>query len=339
VTLLPDISPVDLVRAIEAQYDIRVTAPPTSLSPGFHSRAWLVATTRGSWVVKLSNPISDPIPKLERQIQLSIYLNQHAIGAPQILPLSNGSFIATLTIDQQHYPMQLMQYQILSRVQPERASDASLVVIGELVAHFHQVLDHYPERDAFLADQQKSANEWGARDEGLWPLVQDVPDLSQISDGEQLWLRTIDQRAVAFVQQQFPDPATLSMAVLHGDLNFEHIQFLTDGTPYLFDFGDMCWGPIAHELAVLFLNTFCDSEVSFSQWEAIQQRILTGYSAQRHLSDLDQAMISVFIVNRVVARAQYSVELAHEAHMAMNWKDMKQTYRLVEYLLNKAEGE
>ncbi len=50
-------------------------------------------------------------------------------------------------------------------------------------------------------------------------------------------------------------------------------------------------------------------------------------------------MITVFIVNRVVAWAQYSVELAQEAHMAINWKDMKQTYRLVEYLLNQAEVE
>jgi Ser/Thr protein kinase RdoA (MazF antagonist) len=235
--------------------------------------------------------------------------------------------------------MQLMQYQLLSRAQPERASDATLVVIGELVARFHQLLDHYPERGAFLADRQKSANEWGARDEGLWPLVLDLPDLSRISDGEQLWLHTIDQRAVAFVQQQFPDPATLSMAVLHGDLNFEHIQFLTDGTPYLFDFGDMCWGPVAHELAVMFLNMFCDSEVSFAQWEAMQQPILTGYRAQRQVSPLDWAMISVFIVNRVVARAEYSVELAQAAHMAIDWKVMKRTYGLVEYLLNQAEGE
>src|SRR4051812_41121832 len=110
---LPDISPAELVRAIEAQYDIRVTSRPKSLPPGVHSRAWLLATTRGSWVAKLSNPISDPLPKLERQTQLSIYLNQHAIHAPQILPLSNDSLIATLTIDQLHYPMQLMEYQKL----------------------------------------------------------------------------------------------------------------------------------------------------------------------------------------------------------------------------------
>jgi len=101
---LPDISPAELVRANEAQYDLRVTSPPKSLPPGVHSRAWLVATTRGSWVAKLSNPGSDPLPKLERQIQLSIYLNQHAVRAPQILPLSNGSFIATLTIERSIIP-------------------------------------------------------------------------------------------------------------------------------------------------------------------------------------------------------------------------------------------
>jgi Ser/Thr protein kinase RdoA (MazF antagonist) len=336
---LPDISPTELVRAIEAQYDLRVNSPPRSLPPGVHSRAWLLGSTRGSWVAKLSNPVSDPLPKLERQAQLSIYLNQHAIRAPVILPLSNGSFIATLTIDQLHYPLQLMEYQILSQAQPETASDATLVLIGELAARFHQILDHYPERAAFVADRHKSANEWGAQDQGFWPLLQDLPDRSAIPHGEQAWLRSIDQRAEAYIQQQYPDPAALSMALLHGDLNFEHIQFLADGTPYLFDFGDMCWGPIAHELAVLFLNTFCDSAMSFSQWDALCQHILMGYSAKRHVSQLDQAMISVFIVNRVVGRAHYAVELVTEAHMAIDWQGMKRTYELAEYLLNQAEGE
>src|SRR5262245_7805919 len=121
---LPDISPAELVRAIESHYDLRVTSLPTSLPPGVHSRAWLVATTRGSLVAKLSNPVSDPLPKIERQLQISIYLNQHAIRAPQILPLSNGSFIAILAIDQLNYPLQLMEYQILHRAQIETASDA-----------------------------------------------------------------------------------------------------------------------------------------------------------------------------------------------------------------------
>src|SRR5688500_8350859 len=81
-------------------------------------------------------------------------------------------------------------------------------------------------------------------------------------------------------------------------------------------------GRIAQELAVFFLNTLCVSEVSFAQWEAIQQRILKGYNAKQHLSHLDQAMIVVFIVNGIVARAQYSVELAHEVHMTIDWKDI-----------------
>jgi Ser/Thr protein kinase RdoA (MazF antagonist) len=335
VTVLPDIAPVDLVRAIEAQYDLRVSAPPRSLPPGFHSRAWLVATTRGSWIVKLSNPIHDPLPKLERQIRISNYLNQHALRAPQILALRSGRFIATLTIDQRPYSVQLMQYEHLHRVQPARASDTTLVVIGELAARFHQILAHYPERNAVVADHHKSANEWGARDHGLWPGVQALPDLARISPEEQEWLHTIDERAVALVQQQYPDPAALSRALLHGDLNFEHIQYMADGTPYLFDFGDLCWGPIAHELAVLFLNTFCDSTVSFPHWEAMCQRILTSYRAKQPLTSLDQAMIAVFIVNRAVARAQYSVELADEAHLVIDWPSMKRTYALAEYLLNQ----
>jgi Ser/Thr protein kinase RdoA (MazF antagonist) len=339
MTPLPDISSGYLVRAIEAQYDVCITSPPKSLPSGFHSRAWIVTTARERWIVKLSDPISDPIPKLERQIHLSNYLNQHAIRAPQILELRDGGFIATVIINEHHYPLQLMRYEIRNRIQPERASDATLVLAGELVADLHQALDHYPERDDFIADLHKSANEWGARDEGLWPLLQDLPDLSLMPHGEQIWFRSIDQRALAYVQQQYPAPVDLSMALLHGDLNFEHIQFLADGTPYLFDFGDMCWGPIAHELAVFFLNVFCDSEVSFPEWEAMRQRILIGYSAKRPVSYLDQARILVFVVNRVVAQAEYAVELASEGRMEIDWTGLKRTYQLAEYLLNQAEGE
>jgi Ser/Thr protein kinase RdoA (MazF antagonist) len=339
MTFVPDIAPAVLIRAIEAQYDIRIITLPRSLPPGFHSRAWLIDTTDGSWVVKLSHPMSDPIPKLERQIQLSNYLNQHGIHAPQLLPLSNGRFIATMTIGEQHYLMQLMQHQILARVQPELAPHGTLAVIGGLAARLHQILENYPERDTFVADRQKSADEWGSRDQGLWTLLEGLPDLTRISETEEVWFRTIDQRAIAFIQKHFPDPETLSMALLHGDLNFEHIQFLVDGGPYLYDFGDMCWGPIAHELAVLFLNIYCDSEVPFSQWETIIDHVLHGYTATQQLSHCDQAMVVVFILNRVVARANYSVELAHEVHLPIDWKGIQQTYRLAEYLLNQADSQ
>jgi Ser/Thr protein kinase RdoA (MazF antagonist) len=339
VPALPDLSPAELARAIEAQYDLRVTSAPTSLPPGVHSRAWLLATTRGSWVAKLSNPASDPLPKLERQIQLWLYLHQHAIRAPQILPLRSGSFIGSLAAGQLHYPIQLMKHETLSRIETEHASGAILVSIGELIARLHQVLDHYPERNAYAADRQKAANEWGAQDQGFWPLLPGLPDRSALLPAEQEWLRSIDARAEGYIQQRYPDPAAVSMALLHGDLNFEHIQFLADGTPYLFDFGDMSWGPIAHELAVLFLNTFCDSQMSFSQWEALKQQILLGYRAKRDVSDLDLAMIPLFIVNRVVARARYAVELATEAQLAIDWQSMKRTYQLAEYLLNQAKED
>jgi Ser/Thr protein kinase RdoA (MazF antagonist) len=209
-----------------------------------------------------------------------------------------------------------------------------LALIGELAARLHQCLDQYPERAAFIADRHKSTNEWGKQDQGFWPLVADLPDRSAIPQAEHGWLHSIDRRAEAYIQQQYPDPATLSMALLHGDLNFEHIQFLADGAPYLFDFGDMCWGPIAHELAVLFLNTFCDSAMSFAEWEVLKQHILMGYRAKRHIPHLDQAMIPLFIMNRVVGRARYAVELATEARMAIDWPGMKRTYELAEYLLS-----
>ena len=334
---LPNISPDDLVRAVEAYYELRVTAPPTSLPGGVHSRAWLVDTTLGRWVVKLSNPRSDPIPKIQRQAGLLAYLNQHAICVPQFLALPDGSYVATVTIKGRDYPLQLMRYELLSQAEPERASEDTLLLVGELAARLHDALDRYPERDTFVADRQKSANEWGEQDEALWPLLRALPEHMLILPDEQVWLRTVDERALAYLQQHYPDPATLSLALLHGDLNFEHIQFLPDGTPYLFDFGDLCWGPVAHELGVFFLNTFCGNELSFSRWEAMRQRILAGYRSTRFLSDLDEAMIPVFMVNRVLAAAHYGVELVEKAGMEWDWKGNKRAYRMAEYLLNRAD--
>ena len=326
---IPDLAPGELTDAIEALYNIRVSAPPTALPSGFHSRAWRVPTTSGSWVAKLSSPASDPITKLERQVGLANYLHQHGVRAPQNLPVRDGSFVTMLTVGQQHYPLQLVKHERLNRIQPGSASGAALVSIGEFVARLHDILDAYPERDTIVADRRKSADEWGIRTNGLWPEVAALPEAAQPPAAERAWFRAVDQQAVAWLRHHILDPATLSMAVLHGDLNFEHIRLLDDGTPYVFDFGDMCWGPIAHELAVLFLNIYLDGELSFAEWEAICRHILAGYSAQRQLSGRDQEMIAVLLVNRVLARAQYSVELAQEIELAINWNVLKQTYELI----------
>jgi Ser/Thr protein kinase RdoA (MazF antagonist) len=212
-----------------------------------------------------------------------------------------------------------------------------LVGVGELAARLHDALDHYPDHDAFVADRQKSANEWGMHDEALWPLLRELPEHALIPPDEQTWLRAIDERALAYLQERYPEPTRLTLALLHGDLNFEHIQFLPDGVPYLFDFGDLCWGPVAHELGVFFLNTVCSGELSFSHWEAMRQRILAGYRATRPLSERDEAMIPVFMLNRVLGWARYRVELSRDARIPLHWPFLKRAHRVAEYLLNRAD--
>jgi Ser/Thr protein kinase RdoA (MazF antagonist) len=335
MTLVPDIPHDDLVAAIEAHYDLRVTSSPTSLPPGFHSRAWQVVTTQGTWIAKVSDPHSDPLGKLERQVHLFDYLNRHGIRAPRILERRDGHSIATITHNQQLYPLQMIQRELLSRVDPQHATNTTLAAIGGLIAQLHQILEHYPERDVFIADRQKSLNEWGQRDQGLWPDVQHLSDWSLLSTEEQAWLRNVDQQAQIFVAAHFPDVADVSMALLHGDMNFEHLQFLDAATPYLYDFGDLCWEPVAHELAILFLNIFCDTDISFAQWEAIQQQILVGYTTVHPLPQRDRRLIPVFLVNRALARANYSVELAQEGEMAINWPVIQKTYKVAEHVVKR----
>jgi Ser/Thr protein kinase RdoA (MazF antagonist) len=334
---IPDIAPAQLAQVIEGIYGVRTNAPPTTLPPGFHSRAWLVPTERGIWIAKLSSPASDSREKLERQARLCDYLNRQGIRAPDYLPLRDGASIAVLMIDHVGYPLQLVKYEQLQRIQPHQASNAQLAAIGEFVASLHTALDQYPERDMFVADHQKSANEWGMRTNGLWPDVAGVPDVALLSNAERAWFHAIDRETTAWLRQHNPDAATLAMAVLHGDLNFEHIRYLNDGTPYVFDFGDMCWGPVAHELAVLFLNLVLDDDLPFAEWEAMQRGILAGYTTQRSLPHRDRELIAAFLVNRVLARAEYSVELAREMQLPINWKVIRQTYEVAAYLIDRSD--
>jgi Ser/Thr protein kinase RdoA (MazF antagonist) len=155
-----------------------------------------------------------------------------------------------------------------------------------------------------------------------------------LTASERSWLETIDTSIVAYLNDHFPDPTSLSQGILHGDLSFEHVRLLSDRDVYFFDFGDMSWGPVAHELA-LFLRSFQDSPISFERWADLRSWLLAGYRATRVFTAEDEAAIDVFLLNRVVAEAKYILELNGDQASATGAAVIKSGYRLAEVVLRR----
>jgi Ser/Thr protein kinase RdoA (MazF antagonist) len=160
------------------------------------------------------------------------------------------------------------------------------------------------------------------------------PTAAGFTSAERSWLRAVDAALVAYLDDNFPDPTSLSQAVLHGDLSFEHVRLRPNGAVYFFDFGDMCWGPVAHELAQ-FLRGFHDVPISFERWADLRCWLLEGYRSRHVFTATDAAAIDVFLLNRAVALAKCILELNADKASASSAEAIKNTYRLAEAVLHK----
>lgn len=234
---------------VQRRYGLRVLHPLIDLPQGVHSLAWLAHTDDGEWVVKVSDPRSDSPATLLSQCELYAFLNSRGLHAPVVKVNRAGHHVSTITLFAGTYPITLMRYHQLRRLEPESVSADDLRQVAAQVARLHATMDEFPGKHEIILDRDKSLVEWGQQDEGCYEMLIGSPIVEYFTTAEKSWLRAIDTALLAHLDASFPDPAALSQAVLHGDLSFEHVRFLPSREVYFFDFGDMSWGPIAHELA------------------------------------------------------------------------------------------
>jgi Ser/Thr protein kinase RdoA (MazF antagonist) len=319
---------------VQRRYGLRVLHPLIDLPQGVHSRAWLAHTDDGEWVVKVSDPRSDSPATLLAQCELYAFLNSRGLHAPVVKVNRAGHHVSTITVFAGTYPITLMRYHQLRRLEPESVSADDLRQVAAQVARLHATMDEFPGKHEIILDRDKSLAEWGQQDEGCYEMLIGSPIVEYFTTAEKSWLRAIDTALLAHLDASFPDPAALSQAVLHGDLSFEHVRFLPSREVYFFDFGDMSWGPIAHELA-WFLQGFRSAPISFERWADLRRWLLEGYRSRNGFTETDAAAIDVFLLNRAVGLAKYIVELNTNEPSPATAEAIRSTYLLAEAVLQQ----
>lgn len=315
-------------------YGLVVLRSLVELPQGVHSKAWLAHTDTDDWVIKVSDPGADSPAALSAQAELYRFLNSRGLHTPEVRADRSGQHVSIMETQRAALPGHFDAASSAPSAAPESVSGDDVRHVATQVARLHATMDEFGRRDEIVADREKSREEWGRQVTGCFPDLIRSPTGGCFSAAERSWFRVIDGELVAFLGSYFPDPASLSEAVLHGDLSFEHVRLLATGDAYFFDFGDMCWGPVAHELAQ-FLRGFRDASISFERWAQLRSWVLEGYRSGQVFTATDAAAIDVFILNRVVAVSKYILELNPENPSAAGAQAIKSAYRLAEAVLRK----
>lgn len=323
----------DRVQAsVEGAYGLRFLSPLVDLPQGVHSRAWLAHTDDGDWVVKISDPGSDSPAALSAQCELYGFLNSCGLHTPEVRADRSGQHVGIMTETGADYPITLMRHHRLRRLAPESVSAEELRHVAAQIARLHSVIDEFAKKGEIIADRAKSLDEWGRQGPGFFDDLMASPTAACFTADERSWLRATDTGLGAYVDANYPDPSSLSHAVLHGDLSFEHVRLLPNGEVYFFDFGDMCWGPVAHELAQ-FLRGLGDAAISFERWADLRRWLLEGYRSRRVFSAMDEDAIDVFLLNRALAMVRYILELSGDKASNNGAEAIRSTFRVAEAVL------
>lgn len=325
----------DQVQAfVERAYGLRVFGPLVDLPQGVHSQAWLAKTDDGDWVVKVSDPSTDSPETLSAQCELYGFLNSRGLHAPDVRADRSGHQVSAMVEADARYPVTLMRHHQLHRLAAESVSAEDLRHVASQIARLHATMEQFVKKGEIVADREKSQGEWGRQVTGCYPDLIQSPTAECFTAAERSWFEAIDAALVVYLGDHFPDPASLSQAVLHGDLSFEHVRLLPNREVYFFDFGDMCWGPVAHEFAQ-FLRGFRDAPISFERWAHLRRWLLEGYRSRHEFTGTDAAAIDVFLLNRVVALAKYILDLNRDTASTNGAEAIKSAYRLAEAVLRK----
>ena len=326
--------PAEPIQAlIEREYGLRLREPLADMQQGVHSHVWLATTNDGQWVAKASNPASDSEAKLQAQCVLYRFLNEHGMNAPIVRADRRGRSVIQVEHAGQRYPFTLMRYHDLSRLHSISVTQAELQQIAGTIAQMHQLLEQFPGASDIIADHTTSENGWGKQTVGVYDELVAAPTSVCFTQDERAWLKSVDADVGAYIDAQFPAPGSVTQAILHGDLSFDHVWLLPDGQVYLFDFGDLCWGPVAHELGQ-FVRSFRDTPITFERWAELRHWLTEGYSAHRSLTAADSEAIDLFILNRIVAQASYILELSGDEVSPGGATVIKRTYALAASMLS-----
>lgn len=93
-----------------------------------------------------------------------------------------------------------------------------------------------------------------------------------------------------------PVEELLTRSVIHGDLYLANLSLRSDGRVFLFDW-EAVYAPVIEDLAILSVNLFTASDISFTRWQELRGWLLAGYTGNMTLTTYDLEALPTFTIS------------------------------------------
>jgi len=331
---IPDSETVKLIAV--KTYGLKPISEPKLLRGGTESRAWVIETKTGKWIVKLYLSYEGTITEIEEEIKLYDYLNSNSINAPSVLVSVNGNKVETLKIGKKKIPVIVMRHEDLRTALPSTITKKEVGIIAKETAKFHILLQSY-EGVEKLSANTNTDNSSDYRGESnykpTFPVLLDSPNSRVYTKRELRTAKKTDTRIIEYLNgTSINGPLTESL--IHGDLALEHAPFLPNGKVYFFDWTDRGWAPVVKEIATTLVHLFREDDISIERWEILRDWFIDSYCKTNPLTEIEIATIYKFVLERIWVEAKYLNELSNKLKVDYDGEGVKRRYKLGKYILD-----
>ena len=324
------ISPRSINTFLEITYGLFSTQDPVIMSGGTINAGWEITTPNWKYILKVfSTPLEDG-RSIEEELELYRHLEKNKVNVPKVFLTKDNHVIGNINIQNQSFPVILMKLEQLRRVSPVDISNNEIVVMAKAVANMHSAFQSYDKQ--LLV--QKITLPKGVRTNGNALTDLQSPNGANLSKNKKINIMNLEMRMVEYTQLN-PLPLNSKAGLLHGDLSLGHVQFLTDGSVYIYDFSDYTFGPLIWELATLFVYFFKEGGITFSRWKKICLQFLKEYSKNMQIPSEDIAYLKMMIIDRLLFETRTLNRLSRIEDRAVDYIGNINRYKLAKKLLEE----
>lgn len=326
----PKLIPTELVvSVIKEKYGFEVIDPPYLMDGGVESAVWLVNTDKGRWYAKVYGVHEGDIERIQDEIELYGFLLSKNVNVPEVVNSLSDDKVETLSIPQAEYLMILMKYEDLKEASPSTVSREEVIKVGKAIASLHKTALDYREKNKLDTKGISAAK----IPEDAYETFSKSVNASEYAPEELEDIKQLIANMITFLKEN-PIPDDLTKSVLHGDMAFEHAQFLPNGEVYFFDFGDRWYGPVIQDLAVMVENLYQPEDISFERFEQLKDWLLEGYLSVNNLTSEELEFIKPLVVMRNLIASNYLNEISLNTAKKFDDQGVRRRFNLAKYLLS-----
>lgn len=349
----PKLIPIEkIIVALKKNYGMEINArmivPIVSDSIG---AVWDIGERPSKWLLKVYPLRKKAFSRVSDEVNLFKYLREKGVFVPDVLAAKNKNGLAAIYFKRNFYPIVVMKYELLRKIDHEHIHQSDLKKVGRAIAKLHTALIGYSNnkrtiyRDTYFnSNKPKLLNIDKLR--MTYGKILSQNDIEEISK--------IDLEINQFLNNQKIEPSprkatanaldaavqeNLTLSIVHGDLHLGQIAFLPKGDIYIFDFDDRFYGPLAWDLAIFYVHLYTGAKTTFDQWEKSCESFLTGYLTKRTLKQSDQDIIPIMLLFRIRKEIRHYYYLAVFTHQENMIREIFPRCKLARYLLDRVVGD